>query len=72
MLHSSILILLIAGLVLPPMGQNSNLISYGPHLGGKASEEFSRWLAELGLKFVDEYSIFDHHNIPEFNLFSRF
>ncbi len=41
-----------------PLDENSDLLSYGPHVGGEASEEFTRRLERLGLRYFSDFFVF--------------
>ncbi len=39
----------------PPLDEDSQLISFGPHFGGEACDEYIRRLKGLGLRHVDDF-----------------
>ncbi|MEO5971346.1 MAG: hypothetical protein ABIQ95_15580 [Bdellovibrionia bacterium] len=38
-----------------PMDENEDLISFGPHFGGEAMDNFGKRLTKLGLEYIDDY-----------------
>jgi hypothetical protein len=38
-----------------PLDEDQNLISFGPHFGGEAAQEFTRRLEALGLVYGDDF-----------------
>ncbi|MEW5250001.1 hypothetical protein [Microbulbifer discodermiae] len=40
------------------LGENEELISFGPHFGAEASDELSRRLGSLGLRYIDDFFVF--------------
>jgi hypothetical protein len=42
-----------------PLDSNEGLLSFGPHFGGEAAEEFSRRLERLGLSRNDDFFVFE-------------
>ena len=42
-----------------PFDENADLLSFGPHFGREAAEEFSRRLDALGMEFAGDYFVFD-------------
>jgi len=49
---------LVAAMESDPLDENADLLSFGPHFGGEAAEEFMRRLEGLGLEFYDDFFIF--------------
>lgn len=45
------------------LGENQNLLSFGPHFGIEAAEDLSNALTRLGLEFWDDYFVF-YGDIP--------
>ena len=45
-----------------PLDENEDLISFGPHFGGEAMDNFGKRLTQIGLEYVDDY----------FNFFGEF
>ena len=41
-----------------PFDENNMLISFGPHFGGEAANEFIRRLEQAGLQYVDDFMDF--------------
>jgi hypothetical protein len=52
-----------------PLDQNDFLVSYGPRFGKEASDEFIRRLEKIGLKYVDDFFVFEG-DFPEWISFS--
>ena len=42
-----------------PLDCDEQLLSYGPHFGGEAADEFIRRLEDLGLSYVDDFYVFE-------------
>ena len=42
-----------------PIDEDSTLVSFGPHFGQEAADEFGRRLALLGLKYPDDFFVID-------------
>ncbi len=42
----------------PPLDESDELLSFGPHFGVEAADEFGRRLQALGLVFVEDYFVF--------------
>jgi len=42
-----------------PFDEYADLLSFGPHFGREAAEEFSRRLDALGMEFAEDYFVFD-------------
>jgi hypothetical protein len=38
-----------------PLDEDDNLMSFGPHFGGEAAQEFIRRLQELGMEYGDDF-----------------
>lgn len=47
-----------------PYDEDTELISFGPHLGEEASDEFIRRLKHAGLEYVDDFFVFSG-DVPE-------
>lgn len=41
-----------------PLDENDSIISYGPHFGEEAMEEFGRRLSKLGFEYLDDFFYF--------------
>lgn len=52
-----------------PLGESEGLLTFGPHFGVEAVQNFTQKLEGLGLKYWDDYfeAVFDH---PEWCSFS--
>jgi surfactin synthase thioesterase subunit len=42
-----------------PLDRDQQLLSFGPHFGGEAADEFTRRLESLGLSFIDDFFVFE-------------
>lgn len=52
-----------------PLDENEKLISYGPHFGAEAMEEFGKRLSQLGLEYMEDFFYF-YGDFPEWVRFS--
>lgn len=50
---------IIAVMESPPLDESDDLLSFGPHFGIEAADEFGRRLQALGLVFVEDYFVFE-------------
>jgi len=41
-----------------PLAESMDLLSFGPHFGGEAADEFVRRLQALGLELFDDFFVF--------------
>ena len=51
-----------------PLDENDSIVSYGPHFGEEAMEEFGKRLSKLGLEYLDDFFYFKG-DFPEWAAF---
>jgi hypothetical protein len=52
-----------------PMSEDEELISYGPHFGPEAMDNFGKKLNEIGLEYIDDFFNF-YGDFPDWAEFS--
>lgn len=52
-----------------PIDENDQLLSYGPHFGAEAMEEFGKRLSKIGLDYIDDFFYF-YGDFPDWANFS--
>lgn len=57
--HAVTLEQLVAAMEAPPFDESGELLSFGPHFGGEAADEFRRRLDALGLVYIDDFFVFE-------------